>query len=79
MWHDEYVDNHQEKYREKHKETHIQTKFKWQRIFNLNCSLMTPYSDIDMGQQIGSSNGLLPDGAKSLPETMLTRDYQHPF
>ena len=34
--------------------------------------LMTPYVNIELGQQIGSSNGLLPDGTKPLPEPMLT-------
>ena len=38
-----------------------------------HCCLVTPYGDIDLGQHChGSSNGLLPDGTKPLPETMLT-------
>ena len=32
---------------------------------------VTPFGGIDLGQ-IGSGNGLLPDGTKPLPETMLT-------
>ena len=33
--------------------------------------LVTPYGDIDL-VNIGSGNGLLPDGTKPLPESMLT-------
>ena len=33
--------------------------------------LVTPYGDIDLGN-IGSINGLMPDGTKSLPGTMIT-------
>ena len=33
--------------------------------------LVTPYDDSDLGQ-ISSGNGLLPDGTKPLPESMLT-------
>ena len=36
--------------------------------------LVTPNDDRDLGQ-IGSGNGLLPDGTKPLPEPMLT-DHQ---
>ena len=38
-----------------------------------HCDLMTPYGD--MWVNIGSGNGLLPDGNKPLPEPMLT--YRH--
>ena len=31
-----------------------------------------PYGDIDMVVNIGSGNGLLPDGAEELREPMLT-------
>ena len=34
-----------------------------------NWGLVTPYGDIDVSQ-LGSGNGLLPDGTKQLPETM---------
>ena len=33
---------------------------------------MTSYGDIDLRFNIGSGNGLLPDGTKPLPEPMLT-------
>ena len=33
---------------------------------------MTPYGNIELGFKIGSSNALLPDCTKALPETMLT-------
>ena len=32
---------------------------------------MTPFGDMDLAN-IGSGNGLLPDGTKPLPEPMLT-------
>ena len=35
------------------------------------CGLVTPYGDI-IWVNIGSGNGLLPDGTKPLPEPMLT-------
>ena len=34
---------------------------------------MTPYGDKDL-VNIGSGNGLVPDGTKSLPEPMLTNN-----
>ena len=37
-----------------------------------HCDLVTPYGDMNLGQHIGSGNGLLPDGTKPLPEPMLT-------
>ena len=38
-----------------------------------NCGLVTPYSDIsEIWVNIGSCNGLLPDGTKPLPVLMLT-------
>ena len=36
-----------------------------------HCGLVTPYGDRDL-VNIGSGNGLLPDGTKPLPEPMLT-------
>ena len=36
-----------------------------------HCGLVMPYGDRDRGN-IGSGNGLLPDGTKPLPEPMLT-------
>ena len=39
-----------------------------------HCGLMTPYGD-EIWVNIGSGNGLLPDGTKPLPEPMLT-DHQ---
>ena len=41
------------------------------------CGLVTLYGDIDL-VNIGSSNGLLPDGTKPLPEPMMTRHQQCP-
>ena len=42
-----------------------------------------PYGGIELGQQnwvnIGSGNGLLPDGTKPLPEPMLTYGQQGPI
>ena len=34
--------------------------------------LAMPYGDIDLDLNFGSSNGLLPDGVKPLPQSMLT-------
>ena len=36
-----------------------------------HCGLVMPYDDIDL-VNIGSGNGLLPDGTKPLPEPVLT-------
>ena len=36
-----------------------------------HCGLVVQYSEINLGRH-GLSNGLLPDGTKSLPEPMLT-------
>ena len=41
-------------------------------------SLGMPYGDRDLGQ-LGSGNGLLPDGTKPLPEPMLTYYQQGPM
>ena len=32
-----------------------------------HCRLVTPYSDVDLWVNIGSDNGMLPDGTKALP------------
>ena len=41
-------------------------------LFDLtHCGLVTTYGDIDL-VNIGSGNGLMPDGTKPLPEQMLT-------
>ena len=37
-----------------------------------HCSLVTSIGDIDMWVNIGSGNGLLPNGTQPLPEPMLT-------
>ena len=37
-----------------------------------HCGLVTPYGDMEIWVNIGSGNGLLPDGTKPLPEPMLT-------
>ena len=43
-------------------------------VYITHWGLVMPFGDIDLGQQlnIGSGNGLLPDGTKPLPEPMLT-------
>ena len=41
-------------------------------LIGIHCDLMTPYVDIDLKVNIGSGNGLLPDGTKPLSEPMLT-------
>ena len=41
------------------------------RGYLTHCGLVTPYGDI-IWVNIGSGNGLLPEGTKPLPEPMLT-------
>ena len=50
---------------------HMKMTCCWSLRSSTHCSLVTPYGDI-IWINTGSSNGLVPDGTKPLPEPMLT-------
>ena len=55
-----------------HNEMEAQSNiYAFSRDQSTHCGLLMPYGDMDLGN-IGSGNGLLPDGTKPLSEQMLT-------
>ena len=57
--------------------TNTQSSNRFQWLYITHYGLVTPYGDMNLGQ-IGSGNGLVPDGTKPLPEPMLTYHQQGP-